>query len=82
MSQTAQDPSRKSAFAAVFLDHPASVDETYLQHMRFAFGFAFWLVAAGLAALVHAIIPALCETTASRILHRLHARIARRHDAA
>jgi len=28
---------------------------------------------------VHAIIPALCETTASRIIKRLHARITDRH---
>lgn len=62
-----------------FLTHPASVNETYFQHMRFAFGFAFWLVTAGLAALVHAIFPALCETTASRILRKLTERMAARH---
>lgn len=65
--------------AALFLDHPATVNETYLGHMRFAFGFAFWLAVAAVAALVHAIVPALCETTASRILKRLHARIMDRH---
>lgn len=79
MSDTSQPPAKSNAFAAVFLDHPASVDETYLQHMRFAFTFAFWLGLAAAAALVHAIIPALCETTASRILKRLHTRIANRH---
>ena len=62
----------------LFLEHPGKVDETYFEHMRFAFGFAFWLIAAGLAALVHALIPALCETTASRIVRRLHDRITRR----
>ncbi|MCW1950576.1 MAG: DUF6356 family protein [Octadecabacter sp.] len=62
-----------------FLAHPATVDETYFQHMRFALGFAFWLVTAGLAALVHAVFPALCETTASRILGMLTARISARH---
>lgn len=65
---------------ALFLEHPAKVEETYFEHMRFAFGFAFWLVLAGGAALVHAIIPALCETTASRIINRLHARIHNRHN--
>lgn len=63
----------------LFLDHPAQVDETYFQHMRFAGGFAFWLVLAGLAALVHAVIPAFCETTASRIVQRLNTRILDRH---
>jgi len=70
---------RRPLAAKLFLDHPASVDETYSQHMRFAFGFAFWLFVAAGAALVHAIIPALCETTASRIIKRLHARITDRH---
>ena len=69
----------RGPIATLFLDHPATVNETYFQHMRFAFTFAFWLGTAALAALVHAIIPALCETTASRILRRLHARIEARH---
>ncbi|MBE0412394.1 DUF6356 family protein [Yoonia sp.] len=77
MPQTTHTSRR--ALAALFLDHPATVNETYLEHMRFALGFAFWLVAAAFAALVHAIIPALCETTASRILGRLHTRITARH---
>ena len=79
MSDTTPNQARKSAFAALFLDHPATVDETYFQHMRFAFNFAFWLGVAAGAALVHAFIPALCETTASRILKRLTARVESRH---
>ena len=63
----------------LFTDHPATVNETYFGHMKFAFGFAFWLGVAAVAALVHAIIPALCETTASRILTRLHSRVTARH---
>ena len=79
MSDASQTTPRKNPLAAVFLDHPATVNETYFQHLRFAFGFAFWLAAAAFAALVHAFIPALFETTASRILKRLHARIESRH---
>lgn len=79
MSDTSHSQSRRNPIAAVFLDHPATVNETYFGHMRFAFGFAFWLGAASMAAVVHAVIPALCETTASRILKRLHARIESRH---
>ena len=70
---------RTSLLDRWFLAHPATVDETYFQHMQFAFGFAFWLITAGLAAMVHAIFPALCETTASRILKKLTDRIAARH---
>lgn len=80
MSNSSLDPvSAPSLLGRLFLDHPASVDETYFQHMRFAFGFAFWLGIAAIAALLHAIVPAVCETTASRILKRLHARIMARH---
>lgn len=79
MSDASNTTPRKNPIAAVFLDHPAAVNETYFQHMRFAFGFAFWLGVAAVAALVHAFIPTLCETTASRILKRLHARIESRH---
>ena len=79
MSDASHTTPRKNPIAILFLDHPAKVDETYFQHMRFALGFAFWLGAAALAALVHAFLPALCETTASRILKRLNMRIESRH---
>ena len=78
MSDTQTNPAR-TLISNLFLDHPASVDETYFQHMRFALGFSFWLGLAAVAALIHAAVPAACETTASRILKRLHARIESRH---
>lgn len=62
-----------------FTDHPASVDETYFQHMRFAFSFAGLLFMAGGAALIHAVFPAMCETTASRLIRKMYARIENRH---
>lgn len=62
----------------IFLDHPNDVDETYFEHMRFALWFAFWLTAAGLAALMHAFIPAAFEKTGSRIIAKLYARTANR----
>ena len=66
-------------FLKGFVDHPASVDETYLQHARFAAGFSGALFLASVAALIHAVIPPLCETTASRIIKKLHARMEARH---
>lgn len=63
-----------------FTAHPASVNETYFQHMRFALSFAGLLFLAGMAALVHAILPALFENTASRIIRRLHRRIEHRGE--
>jgi hypothetical protein len=62
----------------LFLSHPQSVDESYGEHFLFALGFATRLLGAGLAALVHAIIPCLFETTASRMIREMHDRIARR----
>jgi len=62
----------------LFLTHPRSVEETYLEHARFATGFSLSLFAAGAAALVHALVPALFETTASGIIARLYARTANR----
>ena len=59
----------------VFLAHPETVDETFLEHMVFALRFAGLLFAAAFAALVHAFIPCLFEKTASRILTDLHGRI-------
>lgn len=79
MSDASTQQKSRNPIATLFLDHPATVNETYFGHMRFAFGFAFWLGVAASAAVVHALIPALCETTASRILKRLHARMETRH---
>lgn len=57
-----------------FISHPSSVDESYGEHALFAFRFSMALFAAALAALVHAVIPGLCEKTASRIVRRLYER--------
>ena len=57
--------------ARLFTHHPASIDETYLGHLAFAAWFASRLFAAGFAALIHAFLPFLFETTASRIVREL-----------
>jgi len=51
----------------VFTEHPHAVGETYLQHMRFALKFGARMLIGGIAAIVHAVFPFLCITTASRI---------------
>ena len=60
--------------ARLFRDHPASVDETYFGHMAFAAWFASRLAMAAGAALVHAFLPFLFETTASKIVGELYER--------
>ncbi len=62
-------------FARLFLEHPRAVGESYPQHAAFALRFALTLFAAGAAALIHAVLPFAFETTASRIVARLHDRI-------
>lgn len=48
-----------------FTDHPAAVGESYVEHFGVAMGFARCLGRASAAALVHAVVPSLCQTTAS-----------------
>ena len=50
-----------------FTAHPNAVNETYFEHLGFAFVFGVKMTAGGLAALVHAFLPFLFITTASRI---------------
>jgi len=65
---------------ALFLSHPESVGETYLEHQGVALSFAAELVAAGFACAVHAVVPGLFTRTASRAIERLHTRlVANRH---
>jgi hypothetical protein len=59
----------------LFLDHPASVNESYLQHLGMASSFGFAMLKASLACFVHALVPGLCERTGSRIITRLHERM-------
>ena len=61
-----------------FTDHPASVGESYFEHMRFAARFAARLFAAAGAASVHAVLPFMFEKTASRLICQMHADMANR----
>jgi hypothetical protein len=62
----------------IFVEHPQSVDESYFEHMRFAGWFASRLLCAGLAALIHALVPCLFEKTAGRMIHDMHVRLSGR----
>ena len=59
---------------AAFTQHPASVDETYGEHFRFALGFSLTLFAAAGAALLHALLPFAFEKTASMLVAKLYNR--------
>ena len=58
-----------------FTGHPRSVGETYFEHMGVASRCGASMVVAGLACLVHAVLPFLFVRTASNCLTRLYQRM-------
>lgn len=62
---TVEGMAQRGALRSWFTEHPGSVDETYGEHFRVALGYSGRLAAASGAALVHALCPSLCTTTAS-----------------
>ena len=78
--QRATAPTRP--LLGAFTDHPASVGETYTEHMAAALGYGARLLGAGCAAVVHAIVPALFQTTASDAIRAVHAEMEQRGGAA
>jgi Family of unknown function (DUF6356) len=58
-----------------FTEHPASVKETYLQHMASAWSFSGTLCVSSIAAFVHGLFPFLFVTTASQMVTRLYDRM-------
>ncbi|HWU55783.1 MAG TPA: DUF6356 family protein [Rhizomicrobium sp.] len=65
-------------FRRLFLSHPHQAGESYFQHQRIALSFALPLLGAGVAAMVHAIVPGLHERTAGDIIRKLHGRLQER----
>lgn len=59
----------------LFTDHPATVGESYWQHLVVAWGFSWRLMAAALVCLVHALLPFLFVKTGSRAIIELHDRM-------
>ncbi|MDH3684030.1 MAG: DUF6356 family protein [Acidimicrobiia bacterium] len=55
-----------------FTEHPASVDETYGEHLRVALHFSGQLAVASAAAAVHALAPWLCTRSASTKVAQLN----------
>jgi hypothetical protein len=64
-----------SFFRSLFTEHPASVDETYLQHFISALGFGTKMIVAGVACMVHGLLPALFVTRGSDTVSALHDRM-------
>ena len=59
----------------LFTDHPASVDETYGEHLAMASSFGWKMFLGALACFVHALLPFCFEKTGSGIITGLHDRM-------
>ena len=62
-------------FRKLFLDHPASVGETYGEHAVFAASVGWTMLWGSIACFVHALVPALFPTTGSSAIIELHERV-------
>jgi hypothetical protein len=58
-----------------FTEHPASVGETYTEHLAHAGCFGLRMIGAGIACLVHAVLPFLFERTGSVAIAELNDRM-------
>ncbi|MFM7627228.1 MAG: DUF6356 family protein [Gammaproteobacteria bacterium] len=65
-----------------FTEHPASVGESYFGHLLQASRFGLRMIGAGLACLVHGLLPFLCVTRGSDAMTTLHAEMAARRAKA
>lgn len=59
----------------LFNDHPASVGESYAEHLAAASGFGWRMILAGLACLAHGLLPFLFTRTGSDAIRDLHTRM-------
>ena len=59
----------------LFREHPKSVGESYLEHLFQASYFGVRMLAAGLACLVHAVLPFLFKTTGRTVISELHTKM-------
>lgn len=66
----------------LFLDHPASVGESYAEHFGVATRFGARMIAGGIGAVVHGVLPFAFKTTGSRTVDRLHAQMVAKRQAA
>ena len=66
----------------LFTDHPRSLGMSWASHGIGAVGIAFRLIGAGLACLIHALVPAWFTQTAGKTVTQMHDEIVRRKTGA
>lgn len=62
----------------LFLQHPRDVNESYFEHMAVATRFGLLMVRAGLACMVHGLVPAWFTRTGSSMVKRLYGEMKQR----
>lgn len=62
----------------LFLEHPRSVGQGYLEHLLFAHRFGGRMLRGALAAFIHGLFPRVCQTAAGDAVRALHASLDRR----
>ena len=65
-----------------FMEHPASVGESYTGHLVQAGGFGWRMIRAGFACWLHGLFPFLCVTSGSDTVQSLHAEMSARRERA
>ena len=70
-----QNRSLLASVNRAFCRHPASVGESYSEHLVVAGSFGWALLKASLACFVHALLPFAFEKTASLAITEMHARM-------
>jgi len=66
------EPNRRGAVGRLFLDHPRSLGMSWASHGIGAVKIGGELVGAGLAAIVHAVVPGWFTETAGRTVTRIY----------
>ncbi|MEM6584477.1 MAG: DUF6356 family protein [Pseudomonadota bacterium] len=64
-----------TSFWSRFKDHPASVGETYFEHLVQANSFGVRMILGGFACMLHGLFPFLFVKTGSRQIQTLHGRM-------
>ena len=70
--QGGNDPKAGGVVDRLFLDHPRSLGMSWAGHGTGAFKVGFQLIGAGLAAIIHGIVPGVFGETASRTVSRVY----------
>ena len=80
--QETQAGDNSGVVGRLFTNHPRSLGMSWASHGLGAVAIAFRLIGAGLACLIHAIVPAWFTQTAGRTVTEMHDEMARRKSGA